>query len=207
MGKWKGFSCLKYRRNSFLSSTKGFLFKLRSCLTKQAKGHKNGLVNLYKDLEACGGYEDIQVMWEMIHHSSSLNSNAKSIKRNDNATHWRLLDLGVITSLNSPEYKFLREAAVARMMTFPNEYDIDYTPEEFNRYLLSCAKFGKTPDYKLQVAFVEAFRMKIIMLTAEGAALHVSNEISPRSSTSHIEIHMCYNPRGAYAILPGAGKT
>nr|GEY18200.1 hypothetical protein [Tanacetum cinerariifolium] len=93
MGKWKGCSCLKYRSSSFLSSTKGLILKLRSCLTKQAKGHKNGLVNLYKDLEACGGYEDIQVMWEMIHSSSSSsssNSNAKSIKRNDNATHWRL---------------------------------------------------------------------------------------------------------------------
>ncbi|PWA48580.1 hypothetical protein CTI12_AA489580 [Artemisia annua] len=88
MGKWKGCNCLKFRRNSFLSSTKGFLFKLRSCLTKQAKGHKNGLVSLYKDLEACGGYEDIQVMWEMI-HSSSPNLNGPNIKRNDNATYWR----------------------------------------------------------------------------------------------------------------------
>nr|GEY08478.1 hypothetical protein [Tanacetum cinerariifolium] len=39
MGKWKGCSFLKYRSSSFLSSTKGLLFKLRSCLTKQAKAH------------------------------------------------------------------------------------------------------------------------------------------------------------------------
>lgn len=30
-------------------------------------GNRSGLVNLYKDMEACAGYNDIQVMWEMIH--------------------------------------------------------------------------------------------------------------------------------------------
>ncbi|KAK9073038.1 hypothetical protein SSX86_007360 [Deinandra increscens subsp. villosa] len=74
MRRWKGWYCFKYK-NSLLSSTKGFLFKLRSCLKNKAKVHKNGMMNLYKDMEACGGYEDIQVMWEMIHSSSSSNAN------------------------------------------------------------------------------------------------------------------------------------
>ncbi|KAI3677666.1 hypothetical protein L6452_36932 [Arctium lappa] len=84
MGRWKGWYCFKFT-NSFLSSTKGLLFKLTSCLSNKAKGHKNGLLSLYKDMEACGGYEDIQVMWEMIHSSSS----AENIKRNDKPPYWR----------------------------------------------------------------------------------------------------------------------
>ncbi|WMV45077.1 hypothetical protein MTR67_038462 [Solanum verrucosum] len=47
--------------NSFLFSTKC------SFLTVRNKGTRSGLVNLYKDMEACAGYNDIQVMWEMIH--------------------------------------------------------------------------------------------------------------------------------------------
>ncbi|MFS7976795.1 hypothetical protein Hanom_Chr10g00896581 [Helianthus anomalus] len=79
MRRWH---CFKYR-NSFLTTTKGFFFKLRSCLKNKAKEHKNGMVSLYKDMEACGGYEDIQVMWEMI-QSSSTNAN------NTNKTrYWR----------------------------------------------------------------------------------------------------------------------
>ncbi|CAH1445979.1 unnamed protein product [Lactuca virosa] len=87
MRRWKGCYCFKFR-NSFILSTKDILLKLKSCFTNKAKGHKNGLVSLYKDMEACGGYEDIQVMWEMV-HSSSHSSNVKTIKRNDKPFYWR----------------------------------------------------------------------------------------------------------------------
>lgn len=33
-------------------------------------GHRNGLLSLYKDMESCGEYADIQVMWKMIESSS-----------------------------------------------------------------------------------------------------------------------------------------
>lgn len=32
--------------------------------------NKAGLMSLYKDMEACEGYADIQVMWKIIHSSS-----------------------------------------------------------------------------------------------------------------------------------------
>ncbi|OVA02789.1 hypothetical protein BVC80_9093g145 [Macleaya cordata] len=36
----------------------------------EISGERHGLVNLYKDMESCKGYPDIQVMWEMLQSSS-----------------------------------------------------------------------------------------------------------------------------------------
>ncbi|KAL3622743.1 hypothetical protein CASFOL_033351 [Castilleja foliolosa] len=56
-------------KNSLFLPTK--LTTAASHLRHKAKEIKSqGLVALYKDIEACSGYEDIQVMWEMIHSSS-----------------------------------------------------------------------------------------------------------------------------------------
>ncbi|GFP99257.1 hypothetical protein PHJA_002069600 [Phtheirospermum japonicum] len=69
-------------KNSFFLPTKS-----KSCrplnLSKPQINHfyvftaekSNGLVAIYKDMESCSGYKDIQVMWEMI-HSSSCHRNA-----------------------------------------------------------------------------------------------------------------------------------
>lgn len=48
-------------------------------------GNNQGLMNLYKDMESCGGYTDIQVMWEIIHSSSPPNGYCARRKR----TYWK----------------------------------------------------------------------------------------------------------------------
>ena len=52
-------------------------------------------------------------------------------------------------------HMFFREAAVARMREFPDEYNNGYTAEEFEEYLLRCATFGETADSNLQLACAE----------------------------------------------------
>lgn len=48
------------------------------------------LLSLYKDLESCQEYEDIQVMWEMV-HSSSPPSKACKVRRNiKRAFRWKI---------------------------------------------------------------------------------------------------------------------
>ncbi|KAI4356052.1 hypothetical protein L6164_000104 [Bauhinia variegata] len=70
MLKWKGWRCLKVFS---LCQAKSALLKVTSHLSSfsQAKGQRNGLWNLHKDMESCGEYEDIQVMWKMLQSSSS----------------------------------------------------------------------------------------------------------------------------------------
>lgn len=58
-------------KNSVFLRTKDFLANAASNLRYKAKGKSDGFVCLYEDMEACAGYEDIQVMWEMIHSSST----------------------------------------------------------------------------------------------------------------------------------------
>lgn len=48
-------------------------------------GKSKGLVGLYKEMESCGEYADIRVMWEMIH--SSCPANATST-RSGKRSHW-----------------------------------------------------------------------------------------------------------------------
>lgn len=40
-----------------------------SALMMMMAGSDHGLMSLYKDMESCGEYTDIKVMWEMIHSS------------------------------------------------------------------------------------------------------------------------------------------
>ncbi|KAL2229574.1 UNVERIFIED_CONTAM: hypothetical protein Sindi_1937100 [Sesamum indicum] len=54
--------------NLFLLPAKNIVVSASSLLRHKAK-EKEGLVTLYKDMEACAGYADIRVMWEMIHSS------------------------------------------------------------------------------------------------------------------------------------------
>jgi hypothetical protein len=47
-------------------------------------GNDHGLMNLYKDMESCGEYTDIQVMWKMVHscHPIAQNTRRKRPCRN-----------------------------------------------------------------------------------------------------------------------------
>lgn len=60
-------------KNSFFLRTKDILANAASNLRHKAKEKSDGFVSLYKDMEACAEYADIQVMWEIIHSSSSHN--------------------------------------------------------------------------------------------------------------------------------------
>ncbi|CAN0927855.1 hypothetical protein LINGRAHAP2_LOCUS36133 [Linum grandiflorum] len=80
--RWKQ-RFLVLKRNSF-SSTKHAILKLTSGVRslkpkpgspRSSRGRKQrGLVALHKDMESCGEYTDIQVMWEMLHSASSSRS-------------------------------------------------------------------------------------------------------------------------------------
>ncbi|KAH9736726.1 hypothetical protein KPL71_018200 [Citrus sinensis] len=68
MGRCGGW--LSFKR-SFLFSTKSILLKIASGFRNNNKGSRDVLLSIYKDLESCQEYEDIQVMWAMIHSSSA----------------------------------------------------------------------------------------------------------------------------------------
>ncbi|CAK9183134.1 unnamed protein product [Ilex paraguariensis] len=86
MEKWKSWLWFNFK-SSFRLPSKGILVKITSTLRHQAKENKHGLVNLYNDMEACAGYADIQVMWEMIH--STRPSNARNTQSSKKPSHWR----------------------------------------------------------------------------------------------------------------------
>ncbi|KAH7865668.1 hypothetical protein Vadar_009591 [Vaccinium darrowii] len=81
MERWKGWMWF-YFKSSFFLPTKCILVKVASCHKHKAEEKGHGLVSLYKDMEDCEGYEDIQVMWEIIHSSRGPNgSDNKSSKK------------------------------------------------------------------------------------------------------------------------------
>ncbi|KAK3227391.1 hypothetical protein Dsin_007253 [Dipteronia sinensis] len=80
MGKWRGWLCIK---QSFFFTTKCVLSKITSSFRPKKKGSRDVLLSLYKDLESCQEYEDIQVMWELI-HSSCPPKKASKTRRNSN---------------------------------------------------------------------------------------------------------------------------
>ncbi|XP_050380485.1 uncharacterized protein LOC126797802 [Argentina anserina] len=85
MVTWNSWFCLK---QSFLIPTKCFLIKLTSRSRYKQKGNGTGLVSLYKDIENCGEYADIKVMWEMI-HSCPQNSKSSAERRKRSYSYWR----------------------------------------------------------------------------------------------------------------------
>ncbi|KAI4353446.1 hypothetical protein L6164_002395 [Bauhinia variegata] len=88
MEKWKGWQFL---RRFSLYPTKNTLLKFTSHLRFKRKGHRNGLWDLYKDLESCGEYEDIQVMWKMLQSSSSSLYAYKTRRSNRSSSSYLLL--------------------------------------------------------------------------------------------------------------------
>ncbi|KAK2647426.1 hypothetical protein Ddye_014915 [Dipteronia dyeriana] len=95
MGKWRGWLCIK---QSFYFTTNCVLSKITSSFRPKKKGwlysavgSRDVLLSLYKDLESCQEYEDIQVMWELI-HSSCPSKKACKTRRNSNKKrpfHWK----------------------------------------------------------------------------------------------------------------------
>ncbi|KAL1804621.1 hypothetical protein DCAR_0830413 [Daucus carota subsp. sativus] len=73
MERWKKWLSFNFKK-SFLRPSKAILLKVISRLRHKSKEKGTGMVSLYKDKEACAGYEDIQVMWEMVHSSIYTNS-------------------------------------------------------------------------------------------------------------------------------------
>ncbi|GLT73781.1 hypothetical protein SLA2020_456160 [Shorea laevis] len=85
MERWGGWQCFK---QSVLFPAKCMLLKVTSHLRRRAKGRRQGgLLSLYKDMESCRGYEDIQVMWEMIHSCPANGCKTQSSKR---PSYWSL---------------------------------------------------------------------------------------------------------------------
>ncbi|KAG8500700.1 hypothetical protein CXB51_004313 [Gossypium anomalum] len=85
MEKWRRW--LRFER-SLVFPTKCILLKVTKHLRPKAEGKRQGLLGLYKDLEGCGEYEDIQVMWKMVH--SSCPSTAHKTRRTERPYSWRI---------------------------------------------------------------------------------------------------------------------
>ncbi|BAT84035.1 hypothetical protein LR48_Vigan03g083800 [Vigna angularis] len=83
MGNWKGW---RYFKRMSIYPIKSILLKVTSNFMFKSKGNRNGLLNLYKDMESCGEYSDIQVMWKMIESSSPQNTCNK--KRINMSSYW-----------------------------------------------------------------------------------------------------------------------
>uniref|UniRef100_A0A0A0KY16 Uncharacterized protein n=1 Tax=Cucumis sativus TaxID=3659 RepID=A0A0A0KY16_CUCSA len=78
MKRWRLWGCFK---RSFLFPTKLFFLRLNSHLLHKPKGNGNALLSLYKDIESCGEYRDIQVMWDMIQSHNVHENTSRSLRR------------------------------------------------------------------------------------------------------------------------------
>ncbi|KAL1359974.1 hypothetical protein HN51_005306 [Arachis hypogaea] len=92
MEKWKGW---RYFKSFPIYKIKSILRKLSSKFRCKQKRQRNGLVSLYKDMESCGEYSDIQVMWKMIQSSSSYSSHqyascSNKKRRTKRSSYWVL---------------------------------------------------------------------------------------------------------------------
>ncbi|EXB53548.1 hypothetical protein L484_000332 [Morus notabilis] len=75
-------------KKKFIVPTKSVLGKLTSTSRRKLKGNGHGLVSLYKDMESCGEYADIRVMWEII-HSCPQRTPKRSERRSHRSSYWR----------------------------------------------------------------------------------------------------------------------
>ncbi|RDY07149.1 hypothetical protein CR513_08774, partial [Mucuna pruriens] len=87
MGKWKDYY---YFKRLYINSIKSIFSKLSSHLRFKSEGHKNELVNLYKDTQSFGEYEDIRVMWKMIQTQSSTPRCTCTVKWTNRSSYWIL---------------------------------------------------------------------------------------------------------------------
>lgn len=82
---WSGW--LRFK-NSVLYPTKCRLLKFTMRFRPKAKENRRGLLSVYQDMESCGEYEDIQVMWKMIHSSRPLIAH-QTRRRSKRPCYWR----------------------------------------------------------------------------------------------------------------------
>ncbi|KAF7825499.1 U-box domain-containing protein [Senna tora] len=87
MEKLKGW---KYFKHLSFCPTKSILLQITSQFRFKRKGQRNRLIDLYKDMESCGEYEDIRVMWRMIQSSSSSSSQYGCITKSRNRSSYLL---------------------------------------------------------------------------------------------------------------------
>ncbi|KAG5060492.1 hypothetical protein AAZX31_01G113500 [Glycine max] len=87
MGKWK--DCC-YFKDLSIYSIKSIIRKLNSLLRFKHEGHRNGLVNLYKEMEPFKENDDIQIMWKMIQVQSSTLQCTCTVKRTNRCLYWTL---------------------------------------------------------------------------------------------------------------------
>ncbi|RDX89718.1 hypothetical protein CR513_28527, partial [Mucuna pruriens] len=73
-----------------INSVKSIFSKLSLHLRFKSEGHRNGLVNIYKDVESFSEYEDIRVKWKMIQIQSSILQYTRTIKRINSSSYWIL---------------------------------------------------------------------------------------------------------------------
>ncbi|GMN40406.1 hypothetical protein TIFTF001_009629 [Ficus carica] len=85
METWRAWLWFK---ETFFVPTKCVLLKLTSASRRKAKGNGHGLVSLYKDMESCGEYADIRVMWEILHSCPQSTPN-RSERRSRRSSYWR----------------------------------------------------------------------------------------------------------------------
>ncbi|TKY65777.1 hypothetical protein E2542_SST08639 [Spatholobus suberectus] len=83
MGNWKGW---RYFKRLSTYPIKSILRKVTSNFRFKSEGRRNGLLSLYKDMESCREYADIQVMWKMIESSSPQYASHK--KRINRSSYW-----------------------------------------------------------------------------------------------------------------------
>lgn len=78
----------KLRKKNLLDSISMLINVCVTELKGIMTGKREGLLGLYKDLEGCGEYEDIQVMWKMV--LSSCPSTAHKTRRTKRPYSWRI---------------------------------------------------------------------------------------------------------------------
>ncbi|KAL2340537.1 hypothetical protein Fmac_008477 [Flemingia macrophylla] len=83
MGNRKGW---RYFQRLSIYPFKSILRKVTSNFKFKSEGRRNRLLSLYKDMESCGEYADIQIMWKIIQSSSPHYACHK--KRVSRTSHW-----------------------------------------------------------------------------------------------------------------------
>ncbi|KAM7264811.1 hypothetical protein ACFE04_002494 [Oxalis oulophora] len=71
----------QYFTHSFIVTVKCTLLKISRQFRLEHRGDSHGLGNLYKDMETCGEYTDIQVMWEILQTTSFSQDTTRGISR------------------------------------------------------------------------------------------------------------------------------
>lgn len=141
----------------------GFLLWLAKFLLMVAMtGNRDVLLSLYKDMESCREYEDIQVMWAMIH--SSCPQNSRNTRMNKRPFYWRFCFRPTwIVSFCSNEERFHLP-----FLVFSSSLDWSrFSPLwEGKIALLSCNYQEISKDWSLSWVFSVPINRKVFISTS-----------------------------------------